>query len=239
MSVPPVPAPTTSSYHYSSQTMSTISGKSSRDVRSTFYVSPTTTAHGSSRQSTSSYHTSNVTPAYHSSQTTTSAESPNATYSIESTTTTVSTPQWSSTAMLTPVNTSSQAESPSATPTQSVVVPAEVNTSSVTQAFVISLNGSTVSVSAASSYQSATISPTSVPTEGELVRRVGVGVGWGGVGGGGYSTPLSLGWRCAPECSSNGAVISLSLRPRVINFKFPLQPHQKYYNTQYEELGFS
>ena len=31
---------------------------------------------------------------------------------------------------------------------------------------------------------------------------------------------------------------TLSL-PRVINLKFPLQPHQKYYNTQYEELGFS
>ena len=27
--------------------------------------------------------------------------------------------------------------------------------------------------------------------------------------------------------------------PRVINVKFPLQPHQKYYITQYEELGFS
>ena len=27
--------------------------------------------------------------------------------------------------------------------------------------------------------------------------------------------------------------------PRVINFKFPLQPHQKYYITQYEELGVS
>ena len=27
--------------------------------------------------------------------------------------------------------------------------------------------------------------------------------------------------------------------PRVINFKFPLQPHQKYYIRQYEELGFS
>ena len=25
----------------------------------------------------------------------------------------------------------------------------------------------------------------------------------------------------------------------MINLKFPLQPHQKYYNTQYEELGFS
>ena len=26
--------------------------------------------------------------------------------------------------------------------------------------------------------------------------------------------------------------------PRVINLKFPLQPHQKYYITQYGELGF-
>ena len=26
--------------------------------------------------------------------------------------------------------------------------------------------------------------------------------------------------------------------PRVINFKFPLQTHQKYYIAQYEELGF-
>ena len=26
--------------------------------------------------------------------------------------------------------------------------------------------------------------------------------------------------------------------PRVINFKFPLHPHQKYHITQYEELGF-
>ena len=27
--------------------------------------------------------------------------------------------------------------------------------------------------------------------------------------------------------------------PRVINVKFPLQPHEKYKVTQYEELGFS
>ena len=32
--------------------------------------------------------------------------------------------------------------------------------------------------------------------------------------------------------------LTLSL-PRVINCKFPLQPHQKYYITQYEEFGFS
>ena len=34
-------------------------------------------------------------------------------------------------------------------------------------------------------------------------------------------------------------MILTSSLPRVINFKFPLQPHQKYYITQYEELGFS
>ena len=27
--------------------------------------------------------------------------------------------------------------------------------------------------------------------------------------------------------------------PRVINIKYPLQPHQKFNITQYEELGFS
>ena len=32
--------------------------------------------------------------------------------------------------------------------------------------------------------------------------------------------------------------LTLSLS-RVINFKLLLQPHQKYYITQYEELGFS
>ena len=32
--------------------------------------------------------------------------------------------------------------------------------------------------------------------------------------------------------------LTLSL-PRVINFKFLLQPHQKYFITEYEELGFS
>ena len=30
-----------------------------------------------------------------------------------------------------------------------------------------------------------------------------------------------------------------ALFPRVINLKFPVQPHQKCYLTQYEELGFS
>ena len=33
-------------------------------------------------------------------------------------------------------------------------------------------------------------------------------------------------------------LVTLSF-PRVINFKFPLRPHQKYYITQYEELGLS
>ena len=32
--------------------------------------------------------------------------------------------------------------------------------------------------------------------------------------------------------------LTLSL-PRMINFKFPLQPYEKYYITQYEELGYS
>ena len=35
-----------------------------------------------------------------------------------------------------------------------------------------------------------------------------------------------------------GQLLTLSC-PRVINFKFLLQPHQKYYITQYEEVGFS
>ena len=35
-----------------------------------------------------------------------------------------------------------------------------------------------------------------------------------------------------------GSVLALPL-PRVINVKFPLQPQQKYYTTQYGELGFS
>ena len=33
------------------------------------------------------------------------------------------------------------------------------------------------------------------------------------------------------------SLLTLSF-PRVINIKFLLQPHQKYYITQYEELGF-
>ena len=40
-------------------------------------------------------------------------------------------------------------------------------------------------------------------------------------------------------CSSNiwFKFFNLFTIPWVINFKFPLQPHQKYYITQYEELG--
>ena len=34
------------------------------------------------------------------------------------------------------------------------------------------------------------------------------------------------------------SLVTLSL-PRVINFKFPQQPHKKYYFTQYEEIGLS
>ena len=37
----------------------------------------------------------------------------------------------------------------------------------------------------------------------------------------------------------NGHGPALSRLPEVINFKFPLQPHQKYYITQYEECDFS
>ena len=39
--------------------------------------------------------------------------------------------------------------------------------------------------------------------------------------------------------SSNGDGNPDPFTPRVINFKFFLQPNQKYYITQYEELGFS
>ena len=38
--------------------------------------------------------------------------------------------------------------------------------------------------------------------------------------------------------NSAHSTLTLSL-PRVINFKFLLQPHHKCYTTQYEELGFS
>ena len=38
--------------------------------------------------------------------------------------------------------------------------------------------------------------------------------------------------------TENDSLLTLSL-PRVINLKFLVQPHQKYYVTQYEELGFS
>ena len=45
-------------------------------------------------------------------------------------------------------------------------------------------------------------------------------------------------FRCFVRYHAWTARLTLSL-PRVINSKFPLQPHQKYYITQYEELGFS
>ena len=50
-------------------------------------------------------------------------------------------------------------------------------------------------------------------------------------------------WNNVARCCTNmlhpfGQGLTLSLS-RVINFKFPLQPHQKDYITQYEELGFS
>ena len=38
--------------------------------------------------------------------------------------------------------------------------------------------------------------------------------------------------------STQSALTSTLSLPRVIKFKFPLQPHQKYYIIQYEELGF-
>ena len=41
-----------------------------------------------------------------------------------------------------------------------------------------------------------------------------------------------------PEQTPPQKKLTLSL-PKMINFKFPLQPHQKYYITQDEELGFS
>ena len=49
-------------------------------------------------------------------------------------------------------------------------------------------------------------------------------------------------WAMASQCNHKqeytSCALTLSL-PRVINFKFPLHPHQKYYITQYEEPGFS
>ena len=41
---------------------------------------------------------------------------------------------------------------------------------------------------------------------------------------------------CTHVVSTKALTLSL---PRVIYFKFLLQPHQKYYITQYEEFGFS
>ena len=47
--------------------------------------------------------------------------------------------------------------------------------------------------------------------------------------------PSNLDWREYGEALS--AALTLS-PPRVINFKFLLQPHHKYYIRQYGELGF-
>ena len=44
-------------------------------------------------------------------------------------------------------------------------------------------------------------------------------------------------------CRQNGFnqsnILTLSLPRVLIIFKFPLHPHQKCYNSQYDELGFS
>ena len=51
---------------------------------------------------------------------------------------------------------------------------------------------------------------------------------------------MKMRWRSGRSATPNqfSHTITLSL-PRVIRVKFPLQPHQKYNITQYEELGFS
>ena len=49
---------------------------------------------------------------------------------------------------------------------------------------------------------------------------------------------LSGGVGVGERLGVGGCGLTLSLS-RVINFKFLLQPHQKYYTTQCEELGFS
>ena len=48
-------------------------------------------------------------------------------------------------------------------------------------------------------------------------------------------TPLRL-FLCPALCPA--VCHDINPFPRVINFKLPLQPHQSYYITQYEELGF-
>ena len=53
----------------------------------------------------------------------------------------------------------------------------------------------------------------------------------------GSATTIALGKQYSVFLDSL-SVLTLSL-PRVINIKFLLQPHQKYYITLYEELGFS
>ena len=46
------------------------------------------------------------------------------------------------------------------------------------------------------------------------------------------SMQFETGW----DMTMRGLILSF---PKVINLKFPLQSHQKYYITQYGELGFS
>ena len=50
-----------------------------------------------------------------------------------------------------------------------------------------------------------------------------------------FSKPVAS---LSSKLNRTGERLTLSL-PRVIKFKFPLQPHQKHFITQYEKLGFS
>ena len=53
-------------------------------------------------------------------------------------------------------------------------------------------------------------------------------------------TSVNLGILCHLSLEMFARILSRTLSlPRVINIKFPLQPHQKYNITQYEEVGFS
>ena len=61
----------------------------------------------------------------------------------------------------------------------------------------------------------------------------GEGKGGGGGGGAGGRSRVFV-----EVIGIKRILLTLPL-PRVINLKFPLQPHQKYYITQYGELGFS
>ena len=46
------------------------------------------------------------------------------------------------------------------------------------------------------------------------------------------------GWHCLSDWLHSLCTSSTLFLPNVINVKIPLQPHQKYYITQFEELGF-